>query len=170
MSFLSGCLLPGKVDDVPNWHVYPDPNHHVKRYAAHHEHGRRRLLWRSDKLEIPQLRYAHSTFPRFLLGAARGPPAAPAPPVTRALVALGACLLAADARLAARRADASGSSEPITSLDEFARPDPPPPPTLSDATGCALPFKPFNKKIQKTRNKIRYCIKLPSQYFGITHN
>ena len=36
-------------------------------------------------------------------------------------------MLAADARLAARRADASGSSEPITSLDEFARPDPPPP-------------------------------------------
>ena len=30
------------------WHVYPDPNHHVKRYSGHHEHGR-------EMLEFPRL-------------------------------------------------------------------------------------------------------------------
>lgn len=30
------------------WHVYPDPNHHVKRYPGHHEHGR-------EMLEFPRL-------------------------------------------------------------------------------------------------------------------
>ena len=75
---------------------------------------------------------AHSILPRLLLGAARGPPAAPATPVARGLVALVASRSPFDALLAALRAAASGSSSPIASLVPLLPPPPRPPPSRAE--------------------------------------